>query len=151
MGSLSTDNPQYGQPSVRAAAVRAAAVRAAAVRAAAVRAAAIWAAAATTVWSAPGSSAAPAAPDSAAPQQYQQPQYSQPQATAPGSSAAAERYNGQMRKPVSVDFHHIKRTRGRLCAYLMGLISAFMGMHIAIIEAITVFFRLMVLFIYKLR
>ncbi len=44
-----------------------------------------------------------------------------------------------MRKPVSVDFHHIKRTRGRLCAYLMGLISAFIGMHIAIIEALTVF------------
>ena len=44
-----------------------------------------------------------------------------------------------MKKPQSVDFHHIKRTRGRLCAYLMGLISAFMGMHIAIIEAITVF------------
>ena len=44
-----------------------------------------------------------------------------------------------MRGSQSLDFNHIKRTRGRLSAYIMGLVAAFIGMHIAIIEAITVF------------
>ena len=44
-----------------------------------------------------------------------------------------------MMNPQSLDFSYIKKSRGRLCAYIMGLIAAFMGMHIAAIEALTVF------------